>query len=176
MNTNSLSHNYVQNQQPSSWIDDMFHIGTFADKGRQRMSNKKQLSEYSEELVAQYAKYNGDHYELTLNMLSDDDQNELVRWYIESIDREIEWACYGSDESINSEFLCAMISMFKDDNAVTRARFAEVTRNNILVYYKNNLNELLVTACDNFYRMQMNEAGYQSSYDQDNGDVVWGKF
>ncbi|MCF1193169.1 hypothetical protein LRR18_16390, partial [Mangrovimonas sp. AS39] len=84
--------------------------------------------------------------------------------------------CYGDDESINSEFLCAMLQMLRDDNAVTRARFAEVTRNNILTYYRQSLNDVLVTACDNYLHMQMNEAGYHAGYDNEHGDIVWGKF
>jgi hypothetical protein len=109
-------------------------------------------------------------------MLTEEEQDELVRLYIESIDREIEWACYGDDESINSSFLCALISMLKDDSKESRDNFAEVTRKNILIHYKDTLNELLATACDNYLHLQMNEQGLYPSQDMDNGDVVWGKF
>ena len=176
MNKQSVAHSYVQNQQPSSWIDDPFQLGTHAFKGLKPMNHKQELCNYADELVGQYAKYSDDQYELTLYMLPEDDQNELVRWYIESIDREIEWACYGDDESINSSFLCALISMLKDDSKESRDNFAEVTRKNILIHYKDTLNELLATACDNYLHLQMNEQGLYPSQDMDNGDVVWGKF
>lgn len=164
MNLNSVAHSYVQNQQPSSWIDDPFQLGTRAFQGLGTMSNEQSLSDYTAQLVSQYAKYSHDQYDLNVDMLPEEEQNTLAKLYIESIDREIEWACYGADASINSDFLCALLAMLKDDNAVTRERFAEVTRNNIITYYKPTLNDILVTACDNFLYMMHEQAYY---YNQD---------
>jgi hypothetical protein len=109
-------------------------------------------------------------------MLPDDEQNELVRLYIESIDREIEWACYGADESINSDYLCAMLAMLKDDCIKTREHFAEVTRKNLLTYYKDSLECLLSGACESFLHNSMNEQGYYYERDMAHGDIHWRKF
>ncbi len=98
------------------------------------------------------------------------------RLYIESIDREIEYACYGEDETINSEFLCAMLNMLKDDRRETREYFAKITRKNILSYYKKTLNDILSEACRYLEHLGMEESGYTSRIDMEHGDVVWGKF
>lgn len=176
MNNSSVAYSYVQNQQTSSWIDDPFQVGTHVFKDLKPMSNKKQLSDYAEELVSQYAKYECDQYELTLNMLPEDEQNELVRRYIESTDREINECIYGDDFTINSSFTCALLAMLKDDCKETRESFADITRKNTLLYYKDSLDEELETACDNFLHMQMNEQGLYAHQDREHGDIVWGKF
>lgn len=172
MNALSVAHAIVQNQeQKPSWIDDPFELGTVT--GVTQLNHNRNLNDYAEELVATYAKYDGDQYDLSLDMLPDHEQNELVRLYIESIDREIEWACYGDDESLNSSFLCAMLAMLKDDNEETRQHFAETTRKNLLIYYKDSLTDLLDTACDTYHHATMNEQGLYAQYDNDNGDIVW---
>lgn len=176
MNRSSLAHNYVQKQQPSSWIDDPFQLGTHAFKGLKPMSHERNLDDYIQELVACYAKYHGDHYELSLEKLSTPSQLEFARLYIESIDRDIEWACYGEDQTLNSEFLCAMLAMLKDSTAKTRANFAQVTTRNILAYYKTTMQDLLDKGCYLYFTNEMHEAGYRAEYDPEHGDVVWGKF
>lgn len=176
MNRSSVAHNYVQNQQQPSWIDDPFELGTHAFKGLKPMSHKRNLEDYIQELVASYGIYCQDHYDLRLEMLTEEEQEELVSLYIESIDREIEWACYGADESINSDFLCDMLSMLKLNTPESREKFAETTRRNLRDYYKSVLEELLVTGCDTYFTNEMGEAGYRSDYDNEHGDVVWGKF
>lgn len=175
MNALSLAHSNVQKQQ-SSWIDDPFQLGTHVVKGVTKiMSHKRNLSDYAEELVASYAKFVCDQYALTIDMLPQDDKNELVRLYVESIDREIEYACYGLDESINSSYLCALLAMLKDDCPETRDNFAEVTRKNMLKYYEKSLQEVIDTACNYYLHNSMNEAGYYADYDRDHGDIVWSK-
>lgn len=176
MNKNSLAHSRAQNQQQSSWIDGPFLSGTHAFKGLKPMSHQRNLDDYIQELVSQRGKYCSDHYELTLSMLAEEEQDKLIHLYIESIDREIEWACYGTDESINSDFLCDMLSMLKLNTEESRQKFAETTRRNLLVYYQDTLNQLLTTGCDIYFTNEMNEAGYRPEYDQNNGDVVWGQF
>lgn len=152
--------------------NDPFDLGNTV-KGLTYLNHEKNLSIYALQLVGQYAKYSHDQYELSLEMLPEEDQNELSRLYIESIDREIEWACYGEDQSINSSFLCALLSLLKNDNEETREKFAEITRKNVLTYYKNTLQEILDNACHEYYFNEMNESGYHSQYDSDNGDLVW---
>lgn len=160
MNINSLAHKFVQNQQPS-WIDDPFDLkGAFA--GVANMNKKQSIESHAEELVATYATYAGAEYTLTLDMLPSHEQFEFARAYIEFIDREIEWACYGSDESINSDFLCALLEMLKDNNEETRENFAIVTCRNILVYYKKSLNKLLENACTSYTA-------------HDDNEISWGK-
>jgi len=176
MIANSVAHAYVQKQQ-SSWIDDPFQLGTFAVKGVTKMrSHKQNLASYAEELIANYAKFINEQYELTLDMLPEDEHNELVRLYVESIDREIEYACYGSDESINSSYLCALLAMLKNDCPETRDTFAEVTRKNMLTYYELSLQEMLDEAAISYHHMINNEQGLYAQQDQDTGEVYWGRF
>jgi hypothetical protein len=172
MNVVSLAQNRAQKQIKASWIDDPFDLKG-AVTGVTNMNPQRNLSNYAEELVAQYAKYTHGQYDLILSDLPEEEQNQLASAYIESIDREIEWACYGEDESINSDFLCALLCMLKDDCNETREHFAEVTRKNILTYYKKQLQETLDDACTSYLNNTMNEQGYYSEQDMEHGDLVW---
>lgn len=172
MNKNSVAHAHVKNQQESSWSDDPFELKGFIT-GVMPVSHQRNLDDYALELVASYAKFKDDHYELSLDMLSSPYQLEFAAHYIESIDREIEWACYGDDQTLNSEFLCALLAMLKNSTPKTRTNFAQVTTRNILIYYKESLQNILDIACDQYYNNEMHEAGYRAEYDIDNGDVVW---
>jgi len=174
MNVISLHQLKEQKQhQDSSWIDDPFDMKGVVI-GENRVSHhKSNLDRHIHELVNGYAVYVADHYELTLDMLAEEEQSELLGLYIESIDREIEWACYGKDESINSNFLCEMLAMLKNNNKESRLKFAETIRKNLTEYYKNTINELLVIGCEFFLNAEMNEAGYRAEFDLEHGDVVW---
>lgn len=176
MNLNSLSHDHVKNQQQSSWTDDPFQLGTSIFKGLNSMTHKRNLQDFIQELIESYGKHCSDHYELNLDNLSSPLQLELAQLYIESINREIEWACYGDDQTLNSDFLCALLSMLKDSTPKTRLNFAQVTTRNILIYYKETLQNLLDEGCDTYFTNRMNDADFRSDYDQVYGDVVWGKF
>lgn len=175
MNALSLAYSNAQNQQhDKSWKDDPFDLkGKFA--GAANINHEKDLNYFLLDMVGNYAKHHADHCELTLDMLAECDQNELARLYIESIDREIEYACYGSDQTLNSDFLCAMLAMLKDDNEDTREQFAVVTRRNILISYADELNILLSNACDDYVSMHMNEQNYYQ-YEDENSAVAWRKF
>lgn len=170
---NALSLAYSNAQKQSSWIDDPFETKGFVTGVTKMSDHVRNLNDYTQELVYSYGKHIGDNYELDLDKLSSPYQLELARLYIESIDREIEWACYGEDQTLNSDFLCAMLSMLKDSNPKTRANFAQVTTRNILTYYKDTLQEILDTACNDYYCNEMNQAGYRAEQDMDHGDVVW---
>ena len=140
------------------------------------MNHQRNLSEFAEELVHLYGKYEGDQYELFLDMLPEHEQNELVRLYIEATNRETNECVYGDDFTIESDFTCALLAMLKDDCHDTREHFAAVTRKNMLTYYKKSLDEVLMTACNSYLFQNMNEAGYYASIDEEHGDVVWGRF
>lgn len=162
MNKSTISHINMKNQQQSSWNDDPFGIeGIFTRKVF--VNHERNLEEFSLNLVAEYGKYRQDQYELDLDMVPIDEQNELVRLYIETIDREIEWACYGDDQTLNSNFLCALLAMLKDDSKETREKFAETTRTNILIYYKATLERILSNACEDYTNYK---EGFNGWYDQ----------
>lgn len=174
MNKISLQHNYMQNQV-SSWIDDPFDLkGTFA--GVASLSNEKTLYNYAEELVSRYAQYIDDQFELPLEMLPDDEQNELARLYLEFTDRDLSECIYGNDLSIESEFTCAILSILKNDCQQTREVLSTIVRKNILTYYSEALQGMLDDACETHLSNEMEEAGFHSSRDLDSGEVVWGKF
>ncbi len=175
MNERSLSHNYVKKQQLSSWIDDPLQLNMKLVKGLTSMSHEKNLYYYAEDLVGQFALFDGDSYNLSLSELPEENQNELLRLYIESIDREIEWACSAGDESINSDFLCSMLSMLKDDTKEAREHFAYLIRNNLLKYYKDSLNKILSDSCDNLLMTKISNDGWYTHQDQENDDVFYNK-
>jgi len=173
MNKLSLAYSNTKNQ--SSWNDDPFGIKGFVT-GVTPLSHQRSLEDYAQELVASYGEFIGNQYEISLEKLSSPYQLELARLYIESIDREIEWACYGEDQTLNSDFLCAMLAMLKDSTPKTRSNFAQVTTRNILIYYKDTLQEILDTACHHYYCNEMNEAGYHSEQNIEHGDYHWRKY
>ncbi len=169
MNNINIQHNTVQKQEPS-WIDADFNIKkSFA--GVARLSHQDKLDHFIQELVISYGIYCQDHYEIDIDCLTEEEQTELTRLYIESIDREIEWACYGLDETINSDFLCAMLAMLKDNNPKTRNQFAITTRKNLFVYYKLSLQNLIDIGCDVHYNNERNQEDMRSDYE--NGDISW---
>lgn len=154
---------------------DPFDLGdTF--KGLLSVNHKRNLSNYAEQLVTLYAKYQNDHYELYLDMLPDSEQNEIARLYIESTDRETSECVYGNDFSIENEYTCALLAMLQDDSKENRAKFAEVTRKNILTYYKESLQEIIDNACETFFYNMMDDRGYHAQTDMEHGDVVWRKY
>lgn len=170
---NALSLAYSNAQKQESWSDDPFDIKGFVTGVTKISDHQRNLRDYALEMVASFGKFKDDHYELNLDMLSTPYQLEFARLYIESIDREIEWACYGDDQSLNSDFLCALLAMLKDSNPRTRAKFAQVTTVNILKYYKDTFNDLLENACEDFYNNEMHESGYRCEQDMEHGDFVW---
>lgn len=170
---NALSLAYSNAQKQTSWIDDPFELKGFVTGVTKISDHERNLRDYTQELVYSYGVRHDDHYELVLDKLSTPCQMELARLYIESIDREIEWACYGDDQTLNSEFLCALLKMLKDQTAQSRTNFAQVTTRNILIYYKETLQNLLDTACEDYFCNEMHEAGYRAETDYDHGDVVW---
>lgn len=158
MNVSSLAENIIKNQ-PQSWKDDPFELKGFVT-GVTPMRQPYDIDGFMLDLVAQYGKHHRDYVELSVNMLPEDEKNELVRLYIESQDREIEYACYGEDESINSSFLCSLLDMLKNNNFKNRENFAETTRKNLINYYKKQLNDLLDTACETYMQILENEESY----------------
>jgi hypothetical protein len=175
MNRSSLSHSHIKNQQ-SSWIDDPFQLGTNVIKGLRPMIHKRDLSDFAQDLVGQYAKFDGNSYILNVSDLSETDQNELIRLYLEFSDRDLSECLYGDDFTINSNFTCALLSMLKDDSEKSKQHFADVTLTNLLIYFKDSLNEILGASCDNLLHVQMNDQGYYAQEDQEHGDIFWGKF
>ena len=175
MNRNNLAHSNIQNQQPSSWKDDPFDLkGKFT--GVKRLNHKQQLSYYAQELVADYGKYNYDLCELNLMDLSTENQNELVRLYIETTGRELTECVNGNDFSINNNFTSALLLMLHNDCQETREHFADVTRRNVLTYYKESLQDVLDEACHDYWCALNAEQGFYSQQDSDTGEIVWGKF
>lgn len=145
-------------------------------KGLANVNHKRNLSDYAEELVAHYAKFNNEQYELSLKTLPESEQNELVRLYMEATDRDTGECVHGNDFSIDNDYTCALLAMLKDDSQDNREKFAEITRRNILTYYRLALQEVLDDACHNYYHAMMNEQGYYAHRSMSNGEIEWSKF
>ena|ERR1700704_5181705 len=171
----SLSHTYVQNQQKTSWNDDPFDLkGSIA--GVANMNHQRNLNDFALELVSNYAILKHDLYELELDNVPEIEQNELVRLYMEAHNRETSECVYGNDFTINSDYTCALLAMLQDDNQETRENFAEVTRKNIIIYYSEQLEDLLSKACDIFLENSMNEYGYFANLSLDHDESNWEKY
>jgi hypothetical protein len=165
----------LNNQQKSSMNDDPFDLKGLVT-GVTKVNHQKNLYDFAEELVAHYAKFSNDQYELSLDMLPNDDQNELARLYIEAHDREVNECIYGDDFTINSDFICSLLSLLKDNSSKNRELFAETTLRNILIYFKCSLEELLDTSCENYLHNMNYENGIFAYQDLDHDDVSWRKF
>ena len=174
MIANSITRINAKNQQ-SSWTDDPFDLKGMKGfvTGVKPLSNQRRLEDYAQELVSNYGEFINNQYELNLEKISSPYQLELVKLYIETIDREIDWACYGKDQSINSSFLCAMLDMLENPNPTTQANFAHVTACNLIDYYKESLQHVLDTACHDLHCNEMNNNNYYQDQDLQNGEYIW---
>jgi len=151
---------------------DPFGLGNNV-KGLTSVNHQRNLSNYAEELVANFANYKHEQYFLLLSDLPEYEQNELARLYLESTDRDTSECVHGNDFSIENEYTCALLSMLKDDSQENREKFAEVTRKNIINYYEKFLQELLDESCNDYLNNMMNEQGRYARYDMEHGDVLW---
>jgi hypothetical protein len=174
MNELSLAHSYEENQP--SWKDDPFNLGVNYVKEMTSMSHETRFINYTSELVYQHAIHVDGHYELTIDMLSIEEKNKLSRLYIELTDREVSECIFGDDFTINNDFTCAILFLLKENTEINREKLAKIICKNILIYYKDTLNDLLSDACERFFRTEMTELGYQSYEDRDSGDIIWSKF
>lgn len=170
MSGTNVAHSY--NQMQTSWTDGNQYAPF---KGLKSVSHKKSLSDYAEELVSMYAKFDGGSFYLLLSYLSDADQNEIVRLYMESTNRETGECVHGNDFSTENNYTCALLEMLKDDCPATRAIFAEVTRNNILAYYATALQGVLDEACNDYECNMMIEQDYHQSQDRNSGEYGWSR-
>lgn len=175
MNKQSVAYVNVRNQ--TTFEDDPFDIGlSFKSQGLTMISHERQLELYAEELVSQHATYECEEYTLNLENLSIEEQSELFRLFLESIDREFETdAILGNDYAINSDYNCALLAMLENDNTATREAFSDVTRRNMITYYENSLQKALNEACESYLRYTNQEAGLRCHQDENHGDLVWSK-
>lgn len=156
-------------------LADPFGVAHVKGLTTKTMEPLRKLSQYAEELVSNYAKFDRhtQSYDLSLTALSEPLQNELVALYIEAQDREIEYACYGLDESPNSSFLTTMLAMLADDNRRTRENFAEAVKKNLLDYYAKSLQRVLDDACATYLNNSMDVNGFHSQRDLETGEIIW---
>jgi len=176
MNKRKLAYNAIKNQQQSSWIDDPFQLGTYVIKGFKPVDNAQALENYAQELISIYAKYTYDYCEISLSDIPEDEQFELARLYIDAHGRELTECVNGDDFTIENDFTCALLAMLKDNCKELREHFAQVTCNNILIFYHKALQELLDNSCVNYLNLINNEQGRYAHQDLDSGEIVWGKF
>ncbi len=174
MSTPSVAHFYAQEQQPSLLRNDELKV--LPVKGMTTMTHKRNLYCYAESLVSDYAKHNGDTYQLFLCDLPQDEQGELARLYLETIDRELTECVHGQDFSSDNEYTCALLELLKEDSIENRERFAEITRKNVITYYEPTLQIILDEACnDHLYSTHEGHSLYPRKH-QSNGQVYWSRY
>lgn len=173
MDRQSLQHNTIQNQP--SWNDDPWDLkGEFA--GVANIRSQRHAYSYAEELVADYAIFDGVHYNLLFSNIPEDEQGELAYLFMDSTDRDTTECVHGSHIAIDNAYTCALLSMLQDDSEDNREAFARITRKNIIVYYSKILQELIDAACNNYLHNINNEQGYYASQDTDSDETIWNKF
>lgn len=139
------------------------------------MTHQKRLNSFLSDLVSNYAKHDGDVYNLSLDDLPEDEQGNLASHYLETIDREVNECVYGNDFTINSDYTCALLKMLKDPTPENRDDFARLVNKNVIVYFHESLQSLIDEACNDYLHEEMNDAGYYAHIDRNHGDLVWSK-
>ncbi len=172
MNSQSIA------QQQQSWKDDPFDLkGTFKDvKTMKPQDHNKDLKDFAEELVSNNATFRRGQYDLSLYNLSEYDQNELARLFIESTGREVTECVNGDDFTVENDYTCALLDMLQNDCYETRHHFAEVTRKNIITYYANSLQEVINDACYSWLQFTTGERGLFENQDSETGEIHWLKY
>ena len=174
MNDNSLDQKNIKNQTISSMNDDPFNLINTVFEGLKPMRQAKNIFDYAQELVYEHGEFTQDSYSVLLKDIPKDDKHELVRLYIESLDRDIEDALFGGDTSINNLLICALLSLLKNDNDFNRNHFVNVALNNVIRYYAHDLQRLLDEAGNDLF-LNLNEE--QGIFQQcDDGDYYMGKY
>jgi|SRR6185312_2397403 len=172
MNKAMLSQNNLKNQ--GSFInDDPFDLPWTQEVTS--LSNERDLHLYAQDLVEQYAKFDGTCYNITFEQLSDSDQGAFLAKYFEFTGRETSDCVHGDDFSIDNNYTCALLKMLKDNNMETQANFASIVHRNISIYYAKDLQKILDDACDDVLHNQQNELGYFANQSRDSGDIEWRK-
>lgn len=154
--------------------NDPFNLGSDV-KGLTPMNHERNLNDFAEELVANYAKFDDESFYLSLSKIPDDEQGELARLYMEYTDRDTSECVYGEDFTIDNEFTCALLALLKEDSHENRVNLAEVTRKNTILYYKKSLQKVIDEACDAHLLNLYNEDGYHSQQCRDTGEISWNR-
>jgi len=145
-------------------------------KGLTNLNHERNLSNYAEELVSHYAKYDGENYILALSNLPDDEQGELARLYMEYTDRDTSECVHGLIIAIDNSYTCALLALLSDGSRENQENFAEITRRNVITYFSKTLQEILDEACHTYLHNINNENGYYAHCDIEHGDIHWSKF
>ena len=140
------------------------------------MNNINKLNNYAQELVQHYGTYDGEGYFILLGNVPSHEQGKLANLYLESIDRETTECVHGKDFSIDNDYTCALLKLLKEDSQENRENFAITTRNNVIAYFKNNLQKILDSACEDHLHSIKNEQGYYLRTRPDNGEIYWGRY
>jgi hypothetical protein len=139
------------------------------------MSFKKNFSNYLHDLVMDNAKYDGDVYNLTLDDLDEADQTKLASLYLETIDRDVTECVWGNDFTGNSDYVCALLKMLSDPSNENRENFSNLVCKNVLIYFKDSLQESIDESCNDYLHDEKNENGFYAYTDKNHGDVIWRK-
>lgn len=137
------------------------------------MSNQRNFASFVSSLVSDYAKYDGDTYNLHIDDLPDDEQGELAALYLETLDRDVSECVWGNDFTTNSDYVCSLLKMLKDPSPENRDDFSRLVHKNVLIYFRDSLQSAIEEACNEHLHEEMNENGYYGSIDRNHGDFVW---
>ena len=141
-----------------------------------KMNPNTVLRQHINSLVSDYAIFNGNNYELFFDNLSDTDQGDSVKYYLETIDRDINEAIYNDDFDINNDLTVNLLQILSSNSKEDKIKFAEVARENTIKYFKNDLQELITEACQEYQDNRYDEHGYTAHQAQDNGETIWCRY
>jgi hypothetical protein len=145
-------------------------------QGLINLNHERKLIEFTNDLITHYADFKDNQYTLNFSDISEFDQDELVRLYIELTGRELTECVNGLDYSIDNEYTCALLNMLENNCKERRDYFASVVRDNVVKHYSQSLQGYINDACQNYFIKEMNDNGIFSTIDKENGEVVWGAF
>lgn len=172
MNKAILAQNNLQNQV-SSKNDDPFDL-SWSSQGVTSLSAERDLHLYAHDLVEQYAKFDGNCYNVAFEQLSDSDQSQLLAKYFEFNDRETE-CVFGHDYSVDNDYTCALLKMLKENTPENRENLANVVHKNITNYYRMDVQKVLDEACEDYLHLINNEQGLFAMQSRESGDIEWRK-
>ena len=140
------------------------------------MNHKLNLYRFVEQLIEDHAVRVHEVLCLPLYKLIDDDQCELARLYLESIDRDAMDCIYGKDFTLDNDYTCAVLSLLSNDSVENRDKLAALTKRNVVQYLEKTLQKLLDETCDEVNTNTHLDLGLHIRTHKDNGETYWSRY
>jgi hypothetical protein len=138
----------------------------------------KNIVSFVDDLVANKANFDkfSKTYHLSVDELTETDQNHLAQLFLEHDDREASECFIESNKSPKDDFIAeSLIRMLKKNDEESREQFANAVLRNTINRYKHSMQNLIEDRCLDYQENHMNDAGYYSSASRITGEVEWSR-